>query len=255
MKAPHFQLNRAPIIEAVLDIDCDLPPALDWSELQTSAHEAFRSVYPKVRQQFVQNHILTASEDAAPVLKFNEGLGAVQFLTEDEKQLLQLRANGFSFNRLSPYTTLDDYLPEIESAWAKFRELAGPVQVRKIGLRMINRILLPMEQNRLNYGDYLAIPPRLPATGLKLGIIGFLDQQMAVDEETGNVVNIVKTSQLPEGGKLPVILDIDAYYRCQMPPPEWSSLLPRIESLRNLKNRIFRHTLTPQCLNLFSHSD
>lgn len=255
MDDTRFQLDRAPIIEAVLDIDCDLPPTLDWNALQESAHEALRSRYPKVRRQLVQNHVFTARDDAAPVLQSNEGLGAVQFLTEDERQLVQFRANGFSFNRLAPYTTLDDYLPEIESAWLKFRELAGPVMVRKIGFRMINRILLPMRDGRLNYGDYLETPPRLPMTGMKLGILGFLDQQMAVDEESGNLVNIVKTSQLPEDGKLPVILDIDAFHPCQIPPPEWCDLRPRIESLRNLKNRIFRHTLTPQCLNLFSHSD
>ncbi len=254
MNDARFQLNHAPIIEAVLDIDCDLPLTLDWDRLRISSHEAFRESYPKLRQQFVQNHVLTTKEDA-PILHFNQGLGALQFLTEDEKQLVQFRFNGFSFNRLTPYTTLDDYLPEIESAWEKFRELAGPVMVRKIGLRMINRILLPMEGDRLNFGDYLATAPRLPVTDMKLGIIGFLDQQMAVDEETGNQVNVVKTSQLPEGNKLPVILDIDAYFHCQIPPPNWSELLPRIESLRNLKNRIFQHTLTPQCLNLFSHSD
>ncbi len=254
MEDIRFQLDHAPIIEAVLDIDCDLPPTLDWSALQAASHEVLRSRYPKVRQQFVQNHILTAGGDAAPVHQFNEGLAAVQFLTEDERQLVQFRANGFSFNRLAPYTTLDDYLPEIESAWLTFRELAGPVMVRKIGFRMINRILLPLKDDRLDYGDYLATPPRLPATGLKLGIVGFFDQQMAVDEETGNLVNIVKTSQLPEGDKLPVILDIDTYFECLSPPPEWGELLPRIESLRSLKNRIFRHTLTPQCLNLFSHS-
>lgn len=254
MENTRFQLDSAPIIEAVLDIDCDMPPTLDWNQLQASAHEALRSRYPKVRQQFVQNHILTAGEDA-PVLQFNEGVGAVQFLTEDEKQLVQFRANGFSFNRLAPYTTLDDYLPEIESAWTKFSELAGPVVVRKIGLRMINRILLPMREGRLNFGEYLEISPRLPVTGLNLGIIGFLDQQIAVDEESGNQVNIVKTSQLPEGEKLPVILDIDAFYLCQAAPLDWDELLLRILSLRDLKNRIFQYTLTPQCLNLFSQSD
>ncbi len=254
MDPSHFQLDRAPIMEAVLDIDCDLPPTLDWSLLQASAHEAFRERYPKLRQQFVQNPVITTEKDA-PVLQLNEGLGAVQFLTADEKQLVQFRANGFSFNRLAPYTTLDDYLGEIQTAWEKFRELAGPVMVRKIGLRMINCILLPIDEGKFKISDYLTTAPRLPDTGMKLGIVGFLDQQVVADEETGNLANIVKTSQLPEDDKLPVILDIDAYILCQMAPPEWSELLPRIESLRNLKNRIFQHTLTPQCLNLFSHSD
>jgi uncharacterized protein (TIGR04255 family) len=249
-----FQLDHAPIIEAVLDIDCDLPPGLDWNSLSGSAKEAFQSAYPKARQQRVQNHILTPGAEGAPVLQSNEGLGALQFLTEDEKQLVQFRPNGFSFNRLAPYGSLDDYLPEIESAWDKFREFAKPVMVRKLGLRMINRILLPMEGGRLNYGDYLHTGPRLPDTGMKLGIAGFLDQQVAVDAESGNRVNIVKTSELPVDGNLPLILDIDAFFLCEIPPPDWSDLLPRLKSLRNLKNRVFRHTLTAKCLSLFSQS-
>lgn len=157
----------------------------------------FRERYPKIRQQFVHHHVVTGGGEKPPVLQFNEGLGAIQYLTEDEKQLVQFRPNGFSFNRLAPYTTLDDYLPETAAAWTTFLELAAPVQIRKVGLRMINRILLPMEDGRVNFGDYLETPPRLPATGLKLGVIGFLDQQVAFDEETGNQVNIVKTSEVP----------------------------------------------------------
>jgi uncharacterized protein (TIGR04255 family) len=254
MDITHFPLNKAPIVEAVLDIDCDLPPSLDFGTLQAAAFEVLRERYPKVRQQFVQHHVVTGDGNNPPILQLNQGLGAIQFLTGDEKQLVQFRRNGFSFNRLAPYTTLDDYLPEIASAWNTFEELAGPVQIRKIGLRTINRILLPMADGHLDFGDYLTAPPRLPATGLKLGIVGFLDQQVAAEAETGNQVSIVKASQLPEGGNLPVILDIHAYYHSQISPPAWDELFLRIQALRSLKNRVFRHTLTPQCLNLFSHS-
>jgi hypothetical protein len=65
-------------------------------------------------------------------------------------------------------------------------------------------------------------------------------------------VNIVKTTELPEGDKLPMILDIEAFHTCQEPPPAWPELLERIRSLRNLKNQVFHRSLTPRCLNLFS---
>lgn len=253
MNETAFRLPRAPIIEAVLDIDCDLPPMLDLSGIQGAAFEVFKDRYPKFRQEFIQQHVLTQAGDAAPELRVNEGLGALQFVTEDEKQLVQFRPNGFSFNRLAPYTSLDDYLPEIEASWHTFLKLAKPVQIRKLGIRMINRILLPMAEEKLDFGDFLQVPPRLPtSTGAKLSFLGFLDQHLAMDAETGSRVNIVQTTQLPEDDKLPLILDIEVFQPCQTIPDDWSDILDRIKSLRNLKNRIFQHTLTPRCLNLFS---
>ena len=47
MNSTQFQLDRAPIIEAVLDIDCDLPPTLDWNHLNNAARKAFREGYPE----------------------------------------------------------------------------------------------------------------------------------------------------------------------------------------------------------------
>ena len=252
MKDPELKLAHAPMIEAVLDIDCDLPLTVDRDLLEKKAREALRGRYPHFQQQFIQTHLLTSNGEDPPEMRLNEVHGAMQFFTEDKRQLVQFRPNGFSFNRLAPYTTLDDYLPDIEASWRLFEELAQPVQIRKVGLRMINRMLLPLEDHQIQFSDFLQVSPRLPATVPPLIFSGFLDQHLAVDIETKNQVNIVKTTELPEGDKLPMILDIEAFHIGQDPPPAWPELLERIQSLRNLKNQVFHRTLTPRCLNLFS---
>lgn len=251
MNSNQTSLLTAPIIEAVLDIDCDLPPLLNWASLQATAKEMLQESYPTCRQQFIQEHSFTKEVDAAPEFRMSENLGAVQFLTLDEKQLIQFRPGGFSFNRLAPYTSMDDYMPEIQTAWYVFRKLVKPLLIRKIGIRMINRILLPMPVGQMNFGDFLKVPPRLPETGSNLMFLGLLEHHMAIDQQTGNHANIVKTTESSEDGKLPLILDIDVFFPCQMDPENWDSVLERIESLRNLKNQIFKQTLTQQCLNLF----
>jgi uncharacterized protein (TIGR04255 family) len=254
MENPELNLADAPIIEAVVDIDCDLPPALDLQDLRAAAGDALRDRYPKFRQQTIQ-HVQTGEvEGGLPGLRINQGLGAMQFLKDDGRQLVQFRPNGFSFNRLAPYTSLDDYLPDIEATWGTFRDLAKPIMIRKIGIRMINRIRMPMEDGKLNFGDFLLVPPKLPETGVNLDFLGFLDQHMAIDADTGNRANIVKTTEVPQDGTLPLILDIDVFHPCQTEPGEWTEIRSRIDSIRDLKNRIFRSTLTPRCLNLFSPS-
>lgn len=241
-----------PIIEAVVDIDCDLPPNLDFQSLREAAGDALRERYPKFRQQLIQEHVFKKEGDAPPEIRVNQGHGAMQFLTENEKQLIQFRPNGFSFNRLAPYGSLDEYLPEIEEGWRLFRSLAKPVVIRKVGIRMINRILLPLTDGKLNFADYLLTPSLLPAAPGELGFLGFLEQHMAVDPATGDRANIVRTTEPIANNRMPMILDIDVFRLCEGDPADWNEIHLALASLRNLKNRIFRNTLTPQCLSLFS---
>jgi len=111
--------------------------------------------------------------------------------------LTKVRMQGFSFNRLAPYTSLDDYLPEIERTWGLFASIASPVQIRVVRLRYINRILLPLTNGRVELEDYLKVGPRLPDED-RLRFAGFLNQYAAVEIDTGHQVNIVLTSQPPE---------------------------------------------------------
>lgn len=255
MNLENQPIPRAPIIEAVVDIDCDMPTKLDLQSLRQPVETSLGAHYPKFKQLFIQQHVFKQQAGAMPEMETHQGKGAMQFLTIDEKQLIQYRPNGFSFNRLAPYDSFDHYLPEIETRWKSFCEIAQPVIIRKIGIRMINRIMLPIVAGRLNFGDFIKTSPRLPDAGSNLAFLGFLDQHMALDTDTGNQVNIVKTTELAQGDQLPMILDIDVFYPCELQPNDWPAIRERLDSLRSLKNRIFRNTLTPQCLSLFSPQD
>jgi uncharacterized protein (TIGR04255 family) len=240
----------APIIEAVLDIECDMPPAFDLAALEERARVVFRDRYPKLRMAHLQEAKIQSSGDAPPKVSVQRGLQGLQFFQEDEKQLVQVRVQGFSFNRLAPYSSLDEYLPEIERTWRLFLALADPVQVRLVRLRYINRILLPMLEGRVELNEYVRIGPRLPDED-RLTLFGFLNRVAAVEGATGNRVNIVLTSQPPEENRLPIILDIEAVADRPMEPVDWPGLGATIQSLRDLKNMVFRSTLTDQWHKLF----
>ena len=203
----QFNLQNAPIVEAVLDIDCDLPPGQQMASLEAPAREAYRGRYPKLRTQFHQEHQIEGSSDGPPKMSIGRhGVQAFQFVQDDENQLVQVRLQGFSFNRLAPYSSLDDYMPDIEEAWQIFLKVASPVQVAAIRLRFINRILIPLVGGEANLEEYLKTPPQIPKeAGLKL--VGFLNQHLAVETDTGNQVNIVLAAQAPENGVLPLTVN------------------------------------------------
>jgi len=245
-----MKLTTAPIIEAVLDIDCDGPPGQEIGALEGPARDSFLDRYPQFRTQLLQEARIEQQPDGPVQFSARRGIQAFQFLQEDEKQLVQVRAQGFSFNRLAPYSSLDDYLPEIERTWRLFVGFASPVLVRALRLRYINRILLPLVDNRVELDHYLRIGPRLPDEE-KLTLLGFLNQHAAVEAGTGNQVNIILTPQPRENGALPLIFDIEASRVEAIEPERWDALLAAMQSLRALKNRVFRNTLTEQCLELF----
>lgn len=245
-----FNLPHPPIVEAVLDIDCDLPPTLDFAEVEKKAIESFGDRYPIHRKQFVQQASLEMESDGEPRFSSSQGLAALQFVSADEKEVVQIRAGGFSYNRMAPYTSFDDYLPEISRCWDEFSRLVSPVQIRKLGLRFINRIGIPTENGIVNLTEYFKINPRL-SDGTGLQLTGFFHQHQAEDPTTGTIANIILASQLTESNILPLLLDIEVLSPQRLAPAPLSRWTDQIESLRSLKNRIFRHSLTEKCLNLF----
>lgn len=250
MTTAPFKLKNAPIIEAVLDVECDMPPKYSLSSVEASGIGAFKDQYPKFRKHFFQEFKLATKQNEAPVHSVVQGVQALQFLKPDDKQLVQLRNTGFSFNRLAPYGSLDDYLPEIQRTWMIFVGLAKPAQMRLIRLRYINRLLLPLDGTKLDLDKFLRIGPRLPDEQ-KLTFTGFLNQHSVMEVATGHKANIVLTTQLIENGCLPVIFDIAVEAQCREEPSKVDFFLTKIQALRDLKNSIFKDTLTEECITRF----
>ena len=250
MSDSDFKLAKAPIVEAVIEVDCDMPPGFELAAMEKQAVDRFGDQYPNRRSQFVQEAIIETKANETPQMSVRQGVQSLLFLTADEKQLVQVRMQGFSFNRLAPYTSLDAYLSEIKRTWDLFNGIVSPVQIRAVRLRYVNRILLPSDPGNVRLEDYLKTGPRLPDEE-NLTLAGFFNQHAVVEPATGNQANIVMASQPRENGQLPLIFDISVARTGPAEPADWPWISDGIASLRRLKNRIFRNTLTNKCLNLF----
>jgi uncharacterized protein (TIGR04255 family) len=252
MSESDFTLPNPPIVEAVIDIDCDMRPGLKLAELETTVRERLEVDYPKFRTQFLQQHKIEASVNEPPKMSVRHNVQALQCLKEDEKQLVQVRAQGYSFNRLAPYSSLDDYLPEIEQTWRQFVEIAAPIQIREVRLRYINRVIVPFQNGKVDLNNYLKTGPRLPDED-NMTMLSFLIQHAAVEKATGHRVNTVLTSQGLVDQKLAIIFDNCVASSGAAAPDDWAWISGKIIALRALKNRVFRNSLTESCLNLFRH--
>jgi len=253
MAEAAFKLKNPPIVEAMLDIECDMP-GRELAAVKLAADQSFLPQYPKFEVFYPNSRILGEAPQSAPqpvpAMPFQHDSPRFQYAQEDGKQLIQIQTGGYSFNRLAPYTTLDNYLQEIERTWKIFVRIAEPIEVRAVRLRFINRIPLPIPAEKLDLKDYLKIGPRLPdEVGLKF--VSFFDQHTMVETDTGNLANIILATLPAEGNRLPLLFDIAAAHDARLEPTNWRGVSDGILSLRRLKNLIFRNTLTERCLKLF----
>lgn len=226
-----------------------MPSTFDIAAMEDSSRNQFRDKYPKFRKQYIEEHRFESKSGEPSKHSTDRRIQSFHFLQEDEKQLVQLRTQGFSFNRLAPYSSLDDYLPEIERIWRLWVDIVSPVQIRAIRLRYINRILLPLKPEGIELSEFFKTYPTLPDENLILS--GFLNQYHAIEKSTGFQVNVVFTGQPQENDKAPFIFDNTSIWTGTAKTEDWDWILQQIMSLRGLKNRVFENTLTKKCLQLF----
>jgi uncharacterized protein (TIGR04255 family) len=250
MNEAPLALGAAPIVEAVIEIDCDMPADMDVDALNTIAVALLADKYPKSRRRLLSEHVISGAAEGSVAVSSRQGLQALQYLSDDENQIVQFRPNGFTFNRLAPCGSLDEYLPEIERTWKLFVNAAKPVLCRTLRLRYINRIHLPLTEGGVEINEYLKVAPAL-VDEQRLTFVGFFSQQSVFESATGNQANIVMATQPASDKELPVIFDIEATKAIASDPADWAAISGRKKTLRELKNVVFRNSLTKKCLNLF----
>lgn len=245
------KLPNPPIVEAIVDFDCDVPPDSTLKSLELPAGAAFHDEYPDAQPRYLQEVQVSAGQNGAFNSSLRRSLQAWMFKATNGKQLVQLRQSGFSFNRLAPYDGFDAYLTDVERAWKRYCDLVQPIVLRNLRLRYINRISLPLEGvNTQGLEHFLASQSALPAaTGLTPS--GFLNQYQATDPTSQLQVAAVVASQAPDGAHLPIMFDNTVSAVGERDPGDWGGLVKVLGSLRELKNRVFFETVQPACLELF----
>lgn len=248
-------LKNAPIIEAVIEFHCELPPGQDRAGWEAAFKQRFGAAYPRCQAQHLQEVQFQVGPggDGPSAKAVRQGVHGFRHLSADGKQLVQCRLDGFFFNRLAPYASFDEYLPEALRCWDLYREVAEPVIVRQVCLRYINRLLLPLAGGQLSLSNYLKSPPVLatPADGEQFSFVEFVHQHQMAALESKTLVSVVLASQPLENAHLPVIFEIAAMRSVDLNPADHPAFEVALQSLRHLKNNVFSNTLTPECLKLF----
>lgn len=241
-------LRFAPIKEAIIDIRVKAHSGFnveEFSKLKPSMEKDF-PVIEEMRGGRVIFQVMP-NEPKAPEIE-DLGLQGFFFKNQNQDTIAQFRIDGFSLNKLKPYTSWEELRPLAIDLWEKYRSIANPEAVTRIALRYINHITI--NETNLDFDEYLRaapqVPPELPQT-----ISRFFYRTTIVEPENNNFVHVTQAFEpqsSPSG--IMIILDIDAYKDIAIASDD-PTLFNYFWTLRSLKNKVFFNYLTEKTIGLF----
>jgi uncharacterized protein (TIGR04255 family) len=242
MDKRHY--DHAPITEAIIDVRVKPREGLKLAALE-KVREADEGVYPEVRKVAIAHgHLEVGERVAASATQQQTGFA---FTSSDQKQVLQVRMDGFGFSRLAPYETWEKCRDEARRLWTKYREQVTPLGVNRLAVRYINRFDLPGTQVEMK--DYFRTTPEI-SPDLPQFMNGFFMRVAIPQDDLKSVLLINQTIVPPARPDVTsVVLDIDLFRETEVPGDE-ESMWEFFEKLRDRKNEVFEACITENARRL-----
>lgn len=154
---PERRYRKPPVIEGLCEIYF---AGSSWDDTVPGAfYERVKSDFPQKRQRKIQEAQITLGPEqaAAGVRQLPPWM---QFVSDEKHRMIQLAQDLLVVNQLAPYPHFEQWEPDVYRALRTYQELAQPKNVVRVGLRYINRVLIPEKQIRME--DYFTIYPNFP---------------------------------------------------------------------------------------------
>ena len=244
--ARHY--SRAPITEAILDLKVILPDKFPI--------EKFLEIHARIRDRFPTSepiHVGSLAIQAGPEIEVDASRQHSGFLfrSKDGLRIFQATLQGFTFNRLAPYNSWEEFSDDARNLWEIYKDICKPAFVTRAAVRYINRIDIPVEGS-IKLQDYLKTAPDI-ASGLSQKNLSSFFMQLQIPQEDLNCMLVInETLALPPApGFLSVIFDIDLF-RQQVWQSDDEDIWHFLTQLRERKNQVFWESITERTEELIN---
>lgn len=239
---PH--LTKAPVAEAVVEIRVRLSRPVVQADFN-GFRDRLKDQFPKVQNiRYVTSHMQFGSDEE---LKNDVSTSMIGVRLDDRegRWVVQAKSDGLAISRLPPYESWDGLVATLREVWPVYVEVFEPATVLRLGVRYINRVLLPDAEN-VDLDTLLTAGPKIPS-GLPQTLTQFVTRVTFPLPAEGIILTVLQSLEPVlgdvAGRRAHVVLDIDAACEQTMSPtaPEmWG----RLDSLRHAKNMAFFGSLT-----------
>lgn len=233
--------SRAPITEAILDLKVILP--------ETFSIDKILEIHPRILEHFPTSEPLyvgSLAVQAGPDIQVQTSRAHNGFLfrSGDGKRIFQATLQGFTFNRLAPYNSWEEFSNDAKYLWEIYKDICKPAFVTRAAVRYINKIDIPINGRPVELRDYFKTVPELASDFPQKNLDSFFMQLQIPQEDLNCMLIINETLALPPSPAfISVILDIDLF-RQQSWKSDDEDIWHFLAQLRERKNLIFRKSIT-----------
>jgi uncharacterized protein (TIGR04255 family) len=231
--------TRAPIAEAVIDLHVEFPQAPEMSTLENYC-KALHDLFPNIQRINSLQLSMGLNEDQS--LSSSSNASAVGFRLTNTKndRVAQVRRNGVSYSHLAPYSDWESFAAEARPFISQYLQALDPSMVKRLAVRYINRIELPI---RADLAQYFTVTPQIPPFCKE--VEGYFLQlvlpQRDIDGDCKAVVSTGLENAVNES--MFTLLDIDVFTLGEFAVDEGATW-EIYDKLRSRKNDLFEAIIT-----------
>ncbi|MFZ4441603.1 MAG: TIGR04255 family protein [Syntrophales bacterium] len=246
MKA-YTAFSKAPIVEAVLDIQVEPVEGMNMEQIGTF-FDHVKGRYPEKELRAKGSAVIRISPQGTSADEPAMQPVGYLYRSPEEKKAVQARIDGYTFNKFSPYENWGAFSDEAREHWQQYVETAKPNRLKRLALRYINRIEIPLPIR--DFKEYLLTMPEI-APGLPQALAHFIMRLVVPNPEieATAVINVVM-DQSSNAKILPIIFDIDVF-KITNHAVTSEEIWHDFDQLRVFKNEIFFNSITDKAKGLF----
>ena len=243
---PQRQYKRPPITEAVIEFQ--FVNALEMKAIE-KAKDIFKDDFPGLNTITVTSFQPLENFPAPAVFHSHIGF---RFDNADSTDIISLTTNAFAYSRLAPYTGWAKFSAAALGAYLELRKEIGFNALKRIGVRYINRLDVPLVPNLpIKIEHYLNIEPKFPDAIPMLQAFTMQTVHELPQIGCAATINVGSVaSLLPEHTAF--LLDIDIG-RNNSVPQSHSDIRGQLDIMRIEKNRVFEVCVTDAARELLTN--
>lgn len=246
--------KNPPIDEALCEFR--FLPDQDWDlTIPGRLHGELGDEYSgKPQEQRVANITLNAQEGQPARFSYEEGSARTQLVTEDGKRLIGIGKDVLSVHMLRPYqdplhpeeSGWDEFRPRIERALGAYWKVMQPRGVNRVGIRYVNKIVIPKRLVRVESYLKSALPD---VSGLPDRLASFMSR---VEYHYGDGVRLVLSQGATDAprGHVGFLLDLDVIWETTESVGQ-DEAVEKANDLRTRERDAFEAVVTDRARELF----
>lgn len=172
-----------------------------------------------------------------------------RFMSSDMTELAVIFPSTITLSQLAPYPGWEHFFERFKRDWIIFKRIFKHRQIQRIGVRYINRIDIPCENQLVNLEDYLTFTPNVTD---KYGPLNAFAVQAAVFMQDIQCKLTINSAAVPSPilDSASFVVDQDIAREVTVPQKD-EDIYQLLNQIRTRKNEVFESCITDRTRALF----